>query len=81
MSRAGRTAILAADVASYSRLMGQDEAGMLARLWTLRRDSRVAMAIEDSAELKKVGDLALKGLSQAVAVYNVVTADAGKPAA
>lgn len=31
-------AILAADVVGYSRLMGQDEAGILARLKTLRRD-------------------------------------------
>src|SRR5205085_10595001 len=31
-------AILAADVAGYSRLMGLDEAGTLARLKTLRRD-------------------------------------------
>jgi TolB-like protein/class 3 adenylate cyclase len=31
-------AILAADVAGYSRLMGRDEAGTLARLRTLRRD-------------------------------------------
>src|SRR5262249_51217507 len=31
-------AILAADVAGYSRLMGQDEAGTLARLKTLRGD-------------------------------------------
>jgi adenylate cyclase len=33
--------------------------------------ARVAMAVEDSAELEEIGDLALKGLSQAVAVYNV----------
>ena len=32
------TAILAADVAGYSRLMGQDEAGTLARLRTHRRE-------------------------------------------
>jgi class 3 adenylate cyclase len=31
-------AILAADVVGYSRLMGQDEAGTLARLKTLRRE-------------------------------------------
>jgi adenylate cyclase len=31
-------AILAADVAGYSRLMGQDEAGTLARLKALRRE-------------------------------------------
>jgi class 3 adenylate cyclase len=33
--------------------------------------SRVATAIEDTAGLEEIGDLALKGLSQAVAVYNV----------
>jgi PAS domain S-box-containing protein len=33
---------------------------------------RVAVAIEDSATLEEIGDLSLKGLSQAVAVYNVV---------
>ena len=32
---------------------------------------RVATAVEDSARLEEIGDLALKGLSQAVAVYNV----------
>ena len=31
-------AILAADVAGYSRLMGADEEGMLARLKALRRE-------------------------------------------
>ena len=33
---------------------------------------RVAIATEDSATLEEIGDLSLKGLSQAVAVYNVV---------
>jgi class 3 adenylate cyclase len=33
---------------------------------------RVATAIEDAASLEEIGDLSLKGLSQAVAVYNVV---------
>jgi class 3 adenylate cyclase len=33
---------------------------------------RVAIAVEDSASLEEIGDLSLKGLSQAVAVYNVV---------
>jgi GAF domain-containing protein len=32
---------------------------------------RVAIAVEDSAMLEEIGDLSLKGLSQAVAVYNV----------
>jgi class 3 adenylate cyclase len=32
---------------------------------------RVAVAVEGSATLEEVGDLSLKGLSQAVAVYNV----------
>jgi len=39
---------------------------------TIRSNRRVATAIEDSAALEEIGDLALKGLSQAVAVYNVV---------
>ena len=33
---------------------------------------RVAIAVEDDATLEELGDLSLKGLSQAVAVYNVV---------
>jgi GAF domain-containing protein len=33
--------------------------------------ARVAIAVEDSAKLEEIGDLSLKGLSQAVAVYNV----------
>jgi len=32
----------------------------------------VAAAAESIATLEEIGDLALKGLSQAVAVYNVV---------
>jgi adenylate cyclase len=37
---------------------------------------RVAIAVEDSAQLEEIGDLALKGLSQAVAVYTVVAVGA-----
>jgi class 3 adenylate cyclase len=37
---------------------------------------RVAIAVEDSAQLEEIGDLALKGLLQAVAVYNVVAVGA-----
>ena len=42
-------AILAADIVGYSRLMGADEAGTLARLKTLRRwaDQKVAVARSD----------------------------------
>ena len=32
---------------------------------------RIAIAVEDAVALEEIGDLALKGLSQAVAVYNV----------
>ena len=32
---------------------------------------RVAAAVEDTVRLEEIGDLALKGLMQAVAVYNV----------
>src|SRR5205823_12774361 len=41
---------------------------------------RVAIAVEDSAQLEEVGDLSLKGLSQAVAVYNVVSTGAAASA-
>jgi len=33
---------------------------------------RVAVAVEQDAKLEEVGEVALKGLSQAVAVYNVL---------
>jgi adenylate cyclase len=36
--------------------------------------ARIATAVEAAARLDEIGDLALKGLSQAVAVYNVVEA-------
>ena len=35
---------------------------------------RVAGAVEGAAQLEEIGDLALKGLSQAMAVYNVTRA-------
>ena len=37
---------------------------------------RVAIAVEYSAKLEEIGHLSLKGLSQAVAVYNVVAVGA-----
>jgi adenylate cyclase len=37
---------------------------------------RVAIAVEGGATLEEIGDLSLKGLSQAVAVYNVVAVGA-----
>jgi adenylate cyclase len=33
---------------------------------------RVAIAVEETARLEEIGDVSLKGLSQAVAVFNVV---------
>jgi adenylate cyclase len=33
---------------------------------------RVAIAIEDTVKLEEIGEVSLKGLSQAVAVFNVV---------
>ena len=33
---------------------------------------RVAVAVEEDAKLEEMGEVSLKGLSQAVAVYNVV---------
>jgi adenylate cyclase len=38
--------------------------------------ARVAIAVEDIATPEEIGDVSLKGLSQAVAVYNVVAVDA-----
>jgi class 3 adenylate cyclase len=37
---------------------------------------RVAMAVEDTVPLEEIGDVSLKGLSQEIAVYNVVAVDA-----
>jgi class 3 adenylate cyclase len=38
--------------------------------------ARVATAVENTASLEEIGDLSLKGLSQAVSVYNVVAVGA-----
>src|SRR5437660_7016807 len=51
------TAILAADVAGYCRLMGQDEAGTLARLRTHRRELIDPKIGEHKGRIvKKTGD-------------------------
>src|SRR5207237_6748803 len=50
-------AILAADVAGYSRLMGQDEAGTLARLRTHRRELIEPKVVEHKGRIvKTTGD-------------------------
>src|SRR6478672_11345390 len=50
-------AILAADVAAYSRLMGQDEVGTLARLKALRRELIDPQIAEHKGRLvKTTGD-------------------------
>jgi adenylate cyclase len=49
-----------------SRLCGEAKDGQI----LISR--RVAIAVEDTTTLDEIGDLSLKGLSQAVAVYNVV---------
>jgi class 3 adenylate cyclase len=41
---------------------------------------RVAIAVEDTARLEEIGDVSLKGLSQAVAVFNVVQSSASATA-
>jgi adenylate cyclase len=41
---------------------------------------RVAIVVEDSAQLGEVGDLSLKRLSQAVVVYNVLAVGASAAA-
>jgi class 3 adenylate cyclase len=48
-----------------ARLCGEAKDG---QILTSRR---VAIAVEDTMALEEIGDLSLKGLSQAVAVYNV----------
>ena len=60
------TAILAADVVGYSRLMGEDEVGTLARLKTCRREL-VDPAIEEfhGRIVKLMGDGALVEFAQA----------------
>ena len=51
---------------------------LAARLCAEAQDGQIlvarhaAVAVEDTVKLEEIGDLALKGLSQAVAVYNVV---------
>jgi adenylate cyclase len=47
-------AILAADVAGYSRLMGQDEAGTLARLRTHRRELIDPKVVEHKGRIVKI---------------------------
>ena len=50
-------AILAADVVGYSRLMGQDEAGTLARLRTHRRELIDPQVVEHKGRVvKTTGD-------------------------
>ena len=52
---------------------------LAARLCAEARDGqilisrRVAAAVEEMVRLEEIGDLALKGLMQAVAVYNIAT--------
>ena len=61
------TAILAADVVGYSRLMGEDEVGTLERLQTCRREL-VDPAIEEfrGRIVKLMGDGALIEFGSAV---------------
>jgi adenylate cyclase len=60
-------AILAADVVGYSRLMGSDEAGTLARLKSLRREIvDPAIAAHSGRMVKLMGDGALVEFASAV---------------
>src|SRR5262249_18942578 len=61
------SAILAADVAGYSRLMERDEAGTLARLRTLRRDLIDPKIVEHGGRIvKTTGDGLLIGFPSVV---------------
>ncbi len=60
-------AILSADVAGYSRLMGIDEAGTLSRLNSLRRDLiDPTIAAHSGRIVKLMGDGALVEFASAV---------------
>ena len=60
-------AILSADVVGYSRLMGRDEAGTLARLKALRRDHiDPQIATHSGRMVKLMGDGALVEFASAV---------------
>jgi class 3 adenylate cyclase len=60
-------AILATDVVSYSRLVGADEAGTIARLRALRQECIEPMVAEDRGRLVKLmGDGALVEFASAV---------------
>lgn len=60
-------AIVAADVAGYSRLVGQDEEGTLARLKALRREIVEPGLAAHSGRLgKTIGDGFLMGFASAV---------------
>src|SRR6201987_5223178 len=61
------TAILAADVAGYSRLMGADEEGTLAALKTLRREVADPKIKEHRGRIvKTTGDGLLSGFASVV---------------
>jgi class 3 adenylate cyclase len=57
-------AILAADVAGYSRLIGADEGGTLERLKALCRD-RLSVVFED------LGEHQIKNIARPVRIYRV----------
>jgi adenylate cyclase len=67
LQRRRLAAILSADVVGYSRLMGVDEAGTLARLRALRRDLiDPAIAAHSGRIVKLMGDGALVEFASAV---------------
>ena len=73
------TAILAADVVGYSRLMGEDEVGTLARLKTCRREL-VDPAIEEfhGRIVKLMGDGALVEFASVVDAVHVPPRSSGE---
>ena len=71
-------AILAADVAGYSRLMGRDEAGTLARLKALRRELIDPMVAEHKGRIvKTTGCLLIEFPSVVEAVACAITVQSG----
>ena len=71
-------AILAADVAGYSRLMGADEEGTLSRLKEIRRE---LAAWTDRRRINCIAQLAAEGVRCTAAAAECLRAAPGRPVA
>ena len=56
-------AIMSADVAGYSRLMGKDEAGTLAALWVCLNESRFSWVEDRDRSFEKAEELARRAVA------------------